>query len=153
MDDNHWIFRRICKINVFARIDVISGWDDGYFLYGILRWEPGGLQDASIAGTKLTGSLTRALSRHPLIQADRWISSPSPPTATALCALCSTRNGVIPRGEIDPFLGFPTGSVGSYITEGHLYISNSALRSTSFESSTVWLFDLLKIQICWLPTS
>lgn len=32
----------------------------------------------------------------------------------------------IPRGKIDPFPGFPTGSGGSYITDGHLYISNPA---------------------------
>lgn len=32
----------------------------------------------------------------------------------------------IPRGKIDPFPGFPTGSGGSYITDGHLYISNLA---------------------------
>lgn len=64
-----------------------------------------------------------------------------------------SRNGAIPRGKIDPFPGFPTGSAGSYITDGHLYISNSALRPASFESSIVWLFDLPGIQICWLQTS
>lgn len=41
------------------------------------KWELGGLQDASIAGTEPTGSLTRARSRHPLIQADRWIPFPA----------------------------------------------------------------------------
>lgn len=64
-----------------------------------------------------------------------------------------SRNGAIPRGKIDPFPGFPTGSAGSYITDGHLYISNSALRPASFESSIARLFDLPGIQICWLRTS
>jgi len=48
-----------------------------YPLRGISQWEPGGLQDASIAGIEPTGSLTRARSRHPLIQADRWIPPPA----------------------------------------------------------------------------
>lgn len=107
------------------------------------KWELGGPQDASIAGTEPTGSLTRARSRHPLIQADRWI--PFPARSLFLRA--------IPRGKIDPFPGFPTGSAGSYITDGHLYISNSALRPTSFESSIARLFDLPGVQICWLRTS
>ena len=56
------------------------------------------------------------------------------------------RDAAIPRGKIDPFPGFPTGSGGSYITDGHLYISNPALRPGSSELPVALAFDLLGIQ-------
>lgn len=59
----------------------------------------------------------------------------------------------IPRGKIDPFPGFPTGSGGSYITDGHLYISNPALRPGSSELPVALAFDLLGIQKHFLPTN
>lgn len=62
-------------------------------------------------------------------------SPPRPPRGTA-----------IPRGKIDPFPGFPAGSGGSYITDGHLYISNPALRPGSSELPVAVAFDLLGIQ-------
>lgn len=94
------------------------------WLGSLLRWgtHP---QDTSIARTEYLWSCvslalvafpSRALSRrrpnHPLIQADRWTPAHFPVA--------------IPRGKIDPFPGFPTGSTGSYITGGNLYISNPA---------------------------
>lgn len=108
------------------------------------KWELVGLQDASIAGTEPTGSHTRAIP--PSFNSGWQVNSF--PRAFSL----PSRNGAIPRGKIDPFPGFPTGSAGSYITDGHLYISNSALRPASFESSIARLFDLPGIQICWLWT-
>lgn len=65
------IFSKYSEVGSFGRIGVCMEVETMYPLRGISKWEPGGLQDASIAGIEPTGSLTRARSRHPLIQADR----------------------------------------------------------------------------------